>query len=127
MIEKMLSEELENEVLELSKNPTGTKEYETNVTGICEMMKTILEERKIRQEETLAYEKLQMEQEMKEKELANNKKAQYLDIACKFIVGALGVGAAVWGTIYTTNFEKDDNYSTTASRNWIASLLKPRK
>lgn len=124
---RLLNEEVECQIEEVHKISLGTDESKIAIDGVTKLADRSIELEKLRiQEEDLA-EKRNMDYELRSEQIKKEHLRGMIDIGTKVLIGLGGLALSVWGTIYTTNFERDDNYTTQASRNWISSLFKPKR
>lgn len=124
---RLLDEELESQFEEVHKISLGTDESKIAIDGVTKLADRSIELEKLRiQEEDLA-EKRNMDYELRSEQIKKEHFRGMIDIGTKVLIGLGGLALSVWGTIYTTNFEREDNYTTSASRSWIGSLFKPKR
>lgn len=125
--DRLLNEEVECQIEEVHKISLGTDESKIAIDGVTKLADRSIELEKLRiQEEDLA-EKRNMDYELRSEQIKKEHLRGMIDIGTKVLIGLGGLALSVWGTIYTTNFERDDNYTTQASRNWISLLFKPKR
>lgn len=123
----LLNEEVESQLEEVHKISLGTDESKIAIDGVTKLADRSIELEKLRiQEEDLA-EKRNMDYELRSEQIKKEHLRGMIDIGTKVLIGLGGLALSVWGTIYTTNFEREDNYTTSASRSWISSLFKPKR
>lgn len=124
---RLLDDELESQLEEVHKISLGTDESKIAIDGVTKLADRSIELEKLRiQEEDLA-EKRNMDYELRSEQIKKEHLRGMIDIGTKVLIGLGGLALSVWGTIYTTNFEREDNYTTSASRSWIGSLFKPKR
>lgn len=124
---RLLGEEVESQLEEVHKISLGTDESKIAIDGVTKLADRSIELEKLRiQEEDLA-EKRDMDYELRSEQIKKEHLRGMIDIGTKVLIGLGGLALSVWGTIYTTNFEREDNYTTSASRSWISSLFKPKR
>ena len=124
---RLLNEEVECQIEEVHKISLGTDESKIAIDGVTKLADRSIELEKLRiQEEDLA-EKRNMDYELRSEQIKKEHLRGMIDIGTKVLIGLGGLALSVWGTIYTTNFERDDNYTTSASRGWVSSLFKPKR
>lgn len=125
--DRLLGEEVESQLEEVHKISLGTDESKIAIDGVAKLADRSIELEKLRiQEEDLA-EKRNMDYELRSEQIKKEHLRGMIDIGTKVLIGLGGLALSVWGTIYTTNFEREDNYTTSASRSWISSLFKPKR
>lgn len=124
---RLLGEEVESQIEEVHKISLGTDESKIAIDGVTKLADRSIELEKLRiQEEDLA-EKRNMDYELRSEQIKKEHLRGMIDIGTKVLIGLGGLALSVWGTIYTTNFEREDNYTTSASRSWISGLFKPKR
>lgn len=132
--ETLLNEEIKNQIEEVGKEELGSESAKLTIDGTTKLMDRSIELRKLeieRENQTLKrnddYELKCRELELKEREIKSEHKARIVDLAIKGFtaVGTLVVG--VWGVLYTTAFEKDDTYTTSAAKSFVSGLFKFKK
>lgn len=125
--DRLLGEEVESQLEEVHKISLGTDESKIAIDGVAKLADRSIELEKLRiQEEDLA-EKRNMDYELRSEQIKKEHLRGMIDIGTKVLIGLGGLALSVWGTIYTTNFEREDNYTTSASRSWISGLFKPKR
>lgn len=125
--DRLLGEEVESQLEEVHKISLGTDESKIAIDGVAKLADRSIELEKLRiQEEDLA-EKRNMDYELRSEQIKKEHLRGMIDIGTKVLIGLGGLALSVWGTIYTTNFEREDNYTTSASRSWVSSLFKPKR
>lgn len=125
--DRLLGEEVESQLEEVHKIGLGTDESKIAIDGVAKLADRSIELEKLRiQEEDLA-EKRNMDYELRSEQIKKEHLRGMIDIGTKVLIGLGGLALSVWGTIYTTNFEREDNYTTSASRSWISGLFKPKR
>lgn len=125
--DRLLNEEVESQLEEVHKISLGTDESKIAIDGVAKLADRSIELEKMRiQEEDLA-EKRNMDYELRSEQIKKEHLRGMIDIGTKVLIGLGGLALSVWGTIYTTNFEREDNYTTSASRSWISGLFKPKR
>lgn len=111
-VQELLSKEIKSEFEGLEDIEIGTDEYKTTVDGLTKLV-----------DRTIELEKIQKEHERQVQQLAEEKKDHFVKNCITAGTAVLGIGLTVWGTIYSTNFEKEDSVTTTAGREFFRKLL----
>lgn len=136
--ETALNEEITNRVEELKGldyNKDDAKEIVNSTVKLMdksiELEKLKIESAKVKNEEKrLAIEeedkiaRRNTDFELKQKEIKSNQRSQLISTLTTVGIGLLGIVASVWGVKYTTEFEKDDSYSTTAGKSCARDILR---
>lgn len=127
--ETLLHEEIESQFQELGKIAVGTDDYKAAVDGVTKLLDR---EIKLKELEIASYDK-EKEFEQKEKELTLKEEQLKDESRDRKIKNAITVGnimttagLAVWGTIASFKFEKNDSITTILGRGWINKLI-PKK
>ena len=123
--EKMLlREEIKKEVGELAGLKLGSDEYKATVDGVTKMMDRVIEMEKLDIEHQDRVEARDEETQLKMEEMKETRKDRITRNAISVFGIIIPVGLTIWGTKYTTNFEKDDSVTTTAGRQFFGNLFK---
>ena len=126
MIERLLHEEIQNELKELAKMDVGSDEYKTAVYGIEKLMKLRFERTKFEAECQEKTENRNLETEFRLKQLQEERIGRIL----RAIMEGIGIGApllvAIWGTKASFEFEKEGTITTIMGRGFVNKLL-PKK
>lgn len=125
--ENLLNEEIINQLEEVGKMDLGNESAKLTIDGVTKLTEKSIELEKLRIQEEDLIEKRNMEYELRSEEIRKEHVRGMVDIGTKVLIGVAGLAISIWGTIYTTNFERDDNYTTSASRNWVSNLFKPKR
>lgn len=123
-IETMLKDEIKDEMEGLKKIPLGSDEYKTAVDGVTKLCDRVIEMDKIKSEAEERKRNHEIENELKQQQLEDNRK----DNKIKNILTAAGiaipVATTIWGAIKTFEFEKEGTITTIFGRGFINKLLK---
>ena len=123
-IENLLREEIQTEIEELGRLELGSEQYNKTVDGVTKLIDRVVEIEKLDIEHQERIETRDEENRIKMEEMKVDKK----DRIIRNVISALGivipVGVTVWGTKYTTNFEKEDSVTTTAGRQFFGNLFR---
>lgn len=124
MIKRLAREELKTEIQELGKMELGSEEYKTTVDGITKLWDRVIEVDKIEIEADEREKNAQREQEMKLKQMRNEKTNRIIE-GCIDGVEVLGkIGLVVWGTYVILSFEKEGTVTTGPGRAFVNSLFR---
>ena len=126
-INRTLSDEILNEIENLSREEIGSDKYKANVDAIAKLL-----DRKIELEK-LEFEKIDKEKSreadinIKLSQIEDNKKERYwkYGVAIGTFVGGAVVSSLAF--IASTNFEREGTFTTEGGRNAIRELLKIRR
>lgn len=122
-VERLLREELEQEIGELGNLTLGSDEYKATVDGVSKLMDKLNDSNKIEldaQERAAARESdeaIKMEQLKSEKK---NRVVQALTTVAGIIIP---VGVTIWGTLTTLKFEETGTVTTTAGKKLTGRLF----
>lgn len=125
-VETLLNKEIEEEFNELNKIEVGSDIYKTTVEGLTKLCDRKIELEKMKSEQQLKREQLDIDTQMKAKQMEDEKKDR---IVKNCLTGAgIGIPAVltVWGTLKSINFEKTGTITTIMGRGFIQKLL-PKK
>lgn len=119
----LLRDEFKSEMEELSHIEVGTEQYKIAVDGITKLADRLIEIDKIDQDRQERIENREIETELKLMQIKEDRK----DRRVKNIISAVGtgggIGLAVWGTITSLKFDKEDIISTTLGRDWVKKTI----
>ena len=122
--ETALHNELQSELEELAKIEVGSDKYKVAVDGVTKLADRVieiekLEADKVNKETEVELKTQQLKDEKRDKKIRNG-------IAIAGIVIPLTVDTVVkvWGTLFTTNFEKFDTQTTTAGKSFFNQLFR---
>ena len=113
--EELLHREIKQEFERLKEMEVGTENYKTTVDGLTKLVDRAIE-----------IDKMNIDHEHN----AKVRKDENIDRALKHGLTAIGFvftfGTAIWGTLATFEFEKENTVTTLLGRGWLNKLL-PRK
>lgn len=123
-IENLLREEIQSEIEELGRLELGSEQYNSTVDGVTKLIDRVVEMEKLDIEHQERIETRDEENRIKMEEIKVDKR----DSIVRNIVSGVGIAlpliVTVWGTKYTTNFEKEDSVTTTAGRQFFGNLFR---
>lgn len=126
MIERLLHEEIQNELKELAKMDVGSDEYKTAVDGIAKLMNLKMDRTKFEAECQEKTESRKLDVELKLKQMDEDRKGRIV----RDVLTAMGIvipaALAIWGTKASFEFEKEGTITTIMGRGFINKLL-PKK
>lgn len=125
--ETKLNEEIESQLEALSLKEVGSEESKSTIDGLTKLMDRSIKLKELEIERTIQREKVDTEYALKKEEFENDKRSKKIENAIKIGTFAVTCVITIGGVIYTTNFEREDNYSSTAGKNFvkrITSLVK---
>lgn len=121
-IERIVREEIESEIGELSKMELGTEEYARTVKGVNDFIDRLNESKKIE----LEAKKLEIEEDKNDIELQrveNDKKLRKIGygVTIGTFIGAAAI--QIWANIDSKHFEIGNTHTTEAGRSSTRKLL----
>lgn len=126
MIERLLHEEIQNELKELAKMDVGSDEYKTAVDGIAKLMNLKMDRTKFEAECQEKTESRKLDAELKLKQMDEDRNGRIV----RDVLTAMGIvipaALAIWGTKASFEFEKEGTITTIMGRGFINKLL-PKK
>ena len=125
-IEKILSEEVEDELNDLGGLKLGSEEYKTSVDGIVKLTDRLIELKKIGVECKERVENMKNDRDSKELQLAEDRRDRLIK-DCIAVAGIIiPTLVTIWGTNKSLKFEEEGTVTTIMGRGFINKLL-PRK
>ena len=123
-IKTPLIEEFHSELEDLKKMEVGTDEYETSVNGVTKLADRIIEIEKQEYENSARAIERQIDAELREQQLADEKQDRIVKncLTGISIVGGLGVAFVV--SVMSMNFERESTFTTEAGKGAVRQLLK---
>lgn len=125
-IKRLLEEEIEDELNELSGLDLGSDTYKASVDGITKLLDRAIEMEKAEKERDEKVKDREIETQYRDAQALAENKDRWIrnGIAIAGIVVPSVI--TVWGTIKSINFEKDGTITTIMGRGFISKLL-PKK
>lgn len=122
-VEKLLREELEQEIGELGNLTLGSDEYKATVDGVSKLMDKLNDSNKIEldaQERAAARES---EAELKMEQIENDKKNRRSQVFTTIAGIVIPVAVTIWGTLTTLKFEETGTITTTSGKKFANRLF----
>lgn len=119
-----LVKEFESEVKALGKMELGSEEYESVINGVAKLADRIIEIEKSEQEASFKNISHMNENEIKEAQLAAEKRDRIIRNAIEFVKVVGGFGLAAWAFVASMNFEREGTISTEGGRSSLRQMLK---
>lgn len=125
-IKSLLDDEIRNEIENLKDLETGTEKHKTSVEALAKLLDRSIEMDRIDYELQEKYDSREAENELKEKQIEQERKDQLIKncLTATSIFG--GFALTVWGTYKSFEFEKEGTITTIMGRGFINKLL-PKK
>ena len=120
----LLRAEIESEIEALSRMDLGTEEYKIANEGVSKLISHYTEMVKADANEALEKERIFNEKFFKAQEQEQERKNSIwrnVGMGANIVVPTL---VTIWGVIYTTNFEREDSYTSTAGRGFANTVTK---
>lgn len=123
-IRDSLHEEIQTEFEYLKEAEFQTEDFKNRVDGVAKLIDRAIEIEKV---DADIYEKAkarEMEQELKEKQMVEDKKDRIVKNGIAIAGIVIPTGLTVWGTLKSLKFEEVGTVTTTIGRNFINKLFK---
>lgn len=114
-MDKLLHGEIVRELEKLKEMEVGSEEYEAAVNGVTKLWDRALE-----------HEKVLIDEEVKTKQLDEDKKDHWIKNALTALGLVVSTGLTIWGTNKTLKFEETGTVTTMPGRAFI-NMLFPKK
>lgn len=126
-VERLLREELEQEIAELGKMEFGSDDYKATVDGVSKLMDKLNDSRKIELEAEDKALNREIETDLKVEQMKVDKKQRIFQNIAEVGKIIIPVAVTIWGTITTLEFEKTGTVTTIPGRNFVNDLFKKKK
>ena len=125
-VRSLLEAEIQEEFKELKTMEVGTEKYEKTVDRLAKLIDREIELERVEIDIQDKIENRASEHELKLMEIQMEKKDRKIKNGLTLLGIISSAGLAVWGTLSSFKFEKDDTVTTTLGRGWLNKLL-PKK
>ena len=125
-IDKQLDQAIGEDLKYLKELTPGTEEYDKAVKSIGELIDRAVELEKSNIEAKVQLEKQKAENELKEKEMEEERKDRLIKNCIAAAGVVLPICVTVWGTLRSFEFEREGTITTIMGRGFINKLL-PKK
>lgn len=125
-VRSLLEAEIQEEFKELKTIEVGTEKYEKTVDRLAKLIDREIELERVEIDIQDKIENRASEHELKLMEILMEKKDRRIKNGLTLLGIISSAGLAVWGTLSSFKFEKDDTVTTTLGRGWLNKLL-PKK
>ena len=122
-IKTLLRDEIKEEIEELNKMEVGSEEYKVTVDGLVKLVDRFNEIEKSENERLDRVESREMEHELKLQQMKEEKKDHFIKNLLTGISITSGVSVAVWGTLVSMKFEKEDSFTSLLGRGWVNKTI----
>lgn len=124
---ELLDNEISEKIEALSVLEAGSDEHKATVDELTKLMDRSIELEKLEvnvAEKAKDREQTKLDTELKKEQLANDQKDKKFGRWTSVISIVVPVGVAIWGTLYTTKWEKTDTLTSTAGKEHSRNLFK---
>lgn len=118
-IKNLFRDEIQNELGELSKMEVGSDKYKTAVDGVTKLTDRMIELEKVEIDNQDKAENRANDYELRMKQMEDDKKDRFIKNVLTGITFAGSVGLAIWGTVTSMKFEKEDSFTSLLGRRWV--------
>lgn len=119
----LLRDEFQSEMEELSKIEVGSEKYKIAVDGITKIADRLIEIDKIDQDRQERIENREIETDLKLQQMKEERNDRIVKNVISGVGTAGGIGLAIWGTITSLKFDKEDIISSTLGRDWVKKTI----
>ena len=119
----LFRDELENELKELSKLEVGSEQYKIAVDGISKLADKANEMDKIDIDNQDKAQIRANDYELRLKQIDDERKDRFVKNCLTGVSIATGLGVAVWGTLVSMRFEKEDSFTSLLGRKWVDKTI----
>ena len=125
-IKSLVDEEIRSEIEEISKIEVGSEKHKASVDALAKLLDKSIELERLDVEAQEKYESRIAENELKMKQLKDEKRDRIVKnvLTCVSVVG--GFGVTIWGTLKSLKFEENGVVTSIVGRGFIQKLL-PKK
>lgn len=126
-LKTLLREEIEAEITALDELEFGGETHKVAVDGVTKLLDKYNDMEKMELEFQDKAAAREAENELKEKEMEDERKDRLVKNGLTLGSIVTGVGLTVWGTIKSIEFEKEGTITTIMGRGFIQKLLPGKK
>lgn len=117
--EDRLHEVIEKELDALYDMAVGTEEYKTTVDGIAKLVGSALEIEKFNVEADEKTKSREEELALRRKQMSDEKLDKIIKHCLTVFSIGTGMGMAIWGTVVSMRFEKEDTFTSLLGKAWV--------
>jgi hypothetical protein len=125
-IRTLLTDEIKEELKELSDMEVGSDEYQKTVDGVAKLFDRAIEFEKLDVEREEKAKDREIDYDFKLKQIDEERKDRWVKNGLTAFSIVTGLGLTVWGTLATFKFEESGTVTTIVGRGFINKLL-PKK
>lgn len=119
----LFRDELENELEELSKLEVGSEQYKIAVDGITKLADKANEMDRIDIDNQDKAQIRANDYELRLKQIDDERKDRFVKNCLTGVSIVTGVGVAVWGTLVSMRFEKEDSFTSLLGKKWVDKTI----
>lgn len=123
---KLLEEEIQSEIEEISKMEVGSDKHKSATEALVKLMDKYNEMDKLELEYQDKYDNREEDRRLKEKQLQHDKKDALVKNVLTGVSVVGGFALTIWGTCKSIKFEETGSFTTIMGRGFIQKLL-PKK
>ena len=125
-IKSLVDEEIRSEIEEISKIEVGSEKHKASVDALAKLLDKSIELERLDVEAQEKYESRIAENELKMKQLKDEKRDRIVKNVLTGVSVVGGFGVTIWGTCKTLKFEETGVLTSIVSKGFIQKLL-PKK
>ena len=125
-IKSLVDEEIRSEIEEISKIEVGSEKHKASVDALAKLLDKSIELERLDVEAQEKYESRIAENEMKMKQLKDEKRDRIVKNVLTGVSVVGGFGVTIWGTLKSLKFEENGVVTSIVGRGFIQKLL-PKK
>ena len=125
-INSLVDEEIRSEIEEISKIEVGSEKHKASVDALAKLLDKSIELERLDVEAQEKYESRIAENELKLKQLKDEKRDRIVKNVLTGVSVVGGFGVTIWGTLKSLKFEENGVVTSIVGRGFIQKLL-PKK
>ena len=125
-IKSLVDEEIRSEIEEISKIEVGSDKHKVSVDALAKLLDKSIELERLDVEAQEKYESRIAENELKMKQLQDEKRDRIVKNVLTGVSVVGGFGVTIWGTLKSLKFEENGVVTSIVGRGFIQKLL-PKK
>ena len=118
-VKAMFRDEIEKELAEVSRLEVGSDKYRTAVDGVSKLADKMIELEKIEIDNQDKIENRENDYSLRLKQIEEDRKDRIVKNVLTGVTFAGSAALAIWGTIISMKFEKEDSFTSLAGRKWV--------
>ena len=122
-IKSLLDEEIRSEIEEVSKIEVGSDQHKASVDSLAKLLDKHIELEKLEADAQEKYESRIAEQDLKRKQIKNEKRDSIVKNVLTGVSVIGGFGLTIWGTCKSLKFEETGVVTSIMGRGFIQKLL----